>query len=324
LEIAGRRDVPTSNRVPPIGLIGVGAMGYQVAQRLLSAGHGVIGYDLKAARVAALEQIGGSAAGSVREVSQSAATVVTLLPSGDALAMVCGEIAEGAAPGASDESVLVELSTLGLATKRAAREVLAAVGVEMLDGALSGTALQARSGDLVVYSSGDEAVHRRCESILRSIGRSVHFLGEFGRATKTKLVANHLVAVHIAAAAEALQLARRTGLDPITTIQAVADGAGMSRMLEVRGPLMAASAFEPASMRMDLFLKDLDLIAALSHAEASPTPLFDAAATLFRRAVADGYGAMDTSAVSAWLARMSSLDLEAQPPSSRVEAEVQK
>jgi len=307
----------------PIGLVGVGAMGIQVAHRLLRAGSVVIGYDIDASRLTALEQLGGTPAGSVSDVARDASTIVTLLPSGDALTVVCDEIARALRPRPARGSVLVELSTLGLATKRKARDLLAPAHVAMLDGALSGTAVQARSGDVVVYSSGDERLHRQCEPMLRLVGRSVYFLGEFGRATKTKLVANHLVAVHVAAAAEALLLARRSGLDPDTTIRAVADGAGMSRMLEIRGPMMAESMFEPPSMRMDLFLKDLDLIAAFSRAEASPTPMFDAAAELFERAVAEGYGAYDTAAVSAWLdgsprpepgARIPTWDIDPEAP----------
>jgi len=298
-----------------VGLVGLGAMGQPVGERLLGAGYVVTGHDIDPDRRAAFAQVGGSAVGSVGEVVRSASTIVTLLPSAAALAGVADEVAAAGTPSASSSLPdLVDLSTLGLAAKESARDVLASRGVSMLDGALSGTAVQASSGDLVLYSSGDEAVHRRCEPILRAIGRSVHYLGNFGRATQTKLVANHLVAIHVAAAAEALLLARRSGLDLDTTIKVVGDGAGTSRMFELRGPMMAAGVYEPPSMRMELFLKDLDLIGAFSREVATPTPLFDAAAAIYRAAVAEGYGSKDTAAVSAWLAGRPWPDVDAAAP----------
>ncbi len=303
-------------RVPlTVGLVGLGAMGRPVGERLLRAGFVVIGHDVDPGRRADFAQSGGSAVGSVGEVARSASTIITLLPSAAALASVADDLAAAGTPGAGTSLPdLVELSTLGLAAKESARSVLAARGASMLDGAVSGTAVQASSGDLVLYSSGDAAVHWRCEPILRAIGRSVHYLGEFGRATQTKLVANHLVAVHVAAAAEALLLARRSGLDLDTTIEVVGDGAGTSRMFELRGPMMAAEVYEPPSMRMELFLKDLDLIESLCREVATPTPLFDAATALYRAAVAEGYGSKDTAAVSAWLAARPGPDVEGAAP----------
>jgi 3-hydroxyisobutyrate dehydrogenase-like beta-hydroxyacid dehydrogenase len=143
---------------------------------------------------------------------------------------------------------------------------------------------------------------KRCRDVVTAVGRAVHDLGPFGNATLTKLVANHLVAVHIAAAAEALLLAQRSGLEPAAILGALTDGAGTSRMLEVRGPMMAATTYQPPSMRLELFLKDVALIESLGQGMGSPTPLFDVAARFFRGAVEDGRAREDTSAVFSWLA----------------------
>lgn len=289
------------DRSPTVGLIGLGTMGRPVGERLLSAGYAVIGRDIDPQRQAAFDRISGTSSGTVADVVDRADVILTLLPSAVALATVVQDVTSAVGTLRTAVPVVVDLSTLGVSAKHEARDALAGRGVAMLDGAISGTAVQAHTGDLVVYSSGVEALHRRCAPILAAIGRSVHYVGPFGHAAATKLVANQLVAIHVAAAAEALLLARRSGLDPATTIAALIDGAGTSRMLEVRGPMMIADSFDPPAMRMELFLKDLGLIEAAGRRHESPTPLFDAAAALFRRAVTAGFGGQDTAAVSAWL-----------------------
>jgi 3-hydroxyisobutyrate dehydrogenase-like beta-hydroxyacid dehydrogenase len=119
-----------------------------------------------------------------------------------------------------------------------------------------------------------------------------------------KLVANLLVAVHNAAAAEALLLARRAGLDPQDVLRAVGDGAGGSRMLQVRGPLMAAGSYEPATATVATMQKDNALIAAFAAGVASPTPLFSATTVLYQAAVAQDRLQQDTACVYGVLERL--------------------
>jgi 3-hydroxyisobutyrate dehydrogenase len=284
-----------------VGVIGLGAMGTPVARHLMAAGHSVSGFDIVTDRVGELEAMGGQGTGSIAELAARSGVILTLLPSPAALADVCDALVEATA-GRSGQPDVVELSTLGYETKAGARKRLADADISMLDAALSGTAVQAAIGDLIVYISGDRLTMKRCRDVVASIGRAVHDLGAFGNATRTKLVANHLVSVHIAAAAEALLLAQRCGLDPAAVLGALTDGAGSSRMLEVRGPMMAAATYQPPSMRLELFLKDVALIESLGRGVASPTPLFDAAARFFRGAVEEGWAREDTSAVYSWLA----------------------
>jgi 3-hydroxyisobutyrate dehydrogenase-like beta-hydroxyacid dehydrogenase len=297
--VSARLDTATGTLV---GLIGLGAMGVPVAEHLMRAGHEVVGFDVAADRVDELEGLGGQRGGSVEEVASRSRAVLTLLPSPAALADVCDRLVAAASVADGPRPDVIELSTLGYETKVGARARLADVGISMLDGALSGTAVQAASGDLIVYVSGDRITMKRCRDVVATIGRAVHDLGAFGNATRTKLVANHLVSVHIAAAAEALLLAQRCGLDPAAVLGALTDGAGTSRMLEVRGPMMAATTYQPPSMRLELFLKDVALIESLGRGVGSPTPLFDVAARFFRGAVEEGRAREDTSAVYSWLA----------------------
>ena len=284
-----------------VGVIGLGAMGSAAARALLAAGRRVLGYDVDPVRVVGLAELGGEAAPSPAEVIAGAPVVLSMLPSADVLADVCDGIAAGSAGRVPPDAVLAELSTFGRATKADARDRLAPLGITVLDCALSGTASQAEQGDLVVYASGDRAAFERCTGAFDAIARSIHYLGAFGAGAATKLVANHLVALHIAAAAEALLMAQRAGLDLDVTLTALTDGAGTSRMLEVRGPAMISGAYVPASMRMELFLKDLGLIEALGAEVGSPLPLIAVVAAAYRDAVAAGMGALDTAAMFTWL-----------------------
>jgi 3-hydroxyisobutyrate dehydrogenase-like beta-hydroxyacid dehydrogenase len=120
---------------------------------------------------------------------------------------------------------------------------------------------------------------------------------------QVKFIANLLVAIHNAAAAEALVLAMKSGLDPALVLEAVADGGGASRMLQIRGPLMVKGTYTPAMMKLDVWQKDMTLIAAYARQAKCPTPLFSATKPLYAAALRDGRGKEDTAAVCAVLER---------------------
>jgi L-threonate 2-dehydrogenase len=274
-----------------VGFVGLGVMGSAMSGHLLAAGFGVVGYDVDPRRLTEHRERGGLAASSVREVCQRCDLVVTSLPSEAAFAEVVGDL--------TAEVKVVETSTLSLEAKLAARRRL---GPRLLDCPLSGTGAQAREKDLVFFVSGDDAeAKRRVGAVLDAFARSRHDLGEFGNGTRMKIVANLLVTIHNLASAEALLLARRAGLDPELALRVLADGAGGSRMLEVRGPAMVAGEYEPAAMRVELFGKDLDIIAAFARAVGSPTPLFSASTPFYDAALAQGRGQQDTACLYAVL-----------------------
>jgi putative dehydrogenase len=211
-----------------------------------------------------------------------------------------GGLHAGARPGL----VVVETSTLGPDTKQDARDRAQAWGGTLLDCPMSGTGQQARDGDLVAYLSGDDAAKERVRPVLAAFTRQQYDLGAFGRGTAMKLVANLLVAVHNAAAAEALLLAERAGLDLQDVLTAVGDGAGGSRMLQIRGPLMAEGRYLPATATVATMQKDNALIAAFAESVASPTPLFSATTVLYRAAVAQDRLQEDTACVYGVLERL--------------------
>jgi L-threonate 2-dehydrogenase len=286
-----------------VGVIGLGNMGLPMAGHLLAAGFVVQGYDVRPEAAAALAEAGGVPAASPAEAAAGAPTVITSLPSVAALRQVVGG-EQGLASATQDGLIVIETSTLPIAAKAEAAQALGRVGAVMLDCPLSGTASQMRAADIAVYASGDPAAIKRSHDVLAAFSRVQHEVGAFGNGMRMKLVANHLVAVHHTAAAEALLLAGRAGLDPALALRALSDGAGSSRMLEIRGPMMIEGDFSRANIALEVFCKDIDLIGDLARTARCPLPLFSAAAQLHLAAMAQGRLDEDPACVFAVLEQM--------------------
>ena len=286
-----------------VGVIGLGNMGLPMAGHLIAAGFAVQGYDVRPEAAAALTEARGVPATSPAGAAAGAQTVITSLPSVAALReVVSGE--QGLAGESPEGLILIETSTLPIAAKAEAARALGRAGAVVLDCPLSGTASQMRAADIAVYASGDPAAIKRSHDVLAAFSRVQHEVGAFGNGTRMKLVANHLVAVHHTAAAEALLLAGRAGLDPALALRALSDGAGSSRMLEIRGPMMVEGDFSRANIALEVFCKDIDLIGDLARTVRCPLPLFSAAAQLHLAAMAQGRLDEDPACVFAVLEQM--------------------
>jgi L-threonate 2-dehydrogenase len=287
-----------------IGIIGLGIMGGAIARNLSARGWRVVGYDIEAQRCTEARESGAEIAANVAEVAARAEIIMTSLPSAAAVHSVAGEIVAAKAM----KRIVVELSTLALADKLAVHDALAAAGHVVLDCPLSGTGAQAQNRDLVVYASGDTDAIAKCRAVFDDFARKSVDLGAFGNGTKMKLVANHLVAIHNVATAEAMVLGMKSGLDPQQIIEVISAGAGNSRVFELRAPLMAQNNYEPPTMRITTWKKDLDVISAHAGELGVPLPVFDATLPLYTAAKSMGYGAQDTGSVCAVLERMAGLE----------------
>ena len=285
---------------PAVGMIGLGIMGSAMSANLARGGFRVVGYDIVPRRRAELGRSGGTAARSPREVAKRANIVITSLPSADALTQVAVELAQSASRG----TIVVETSTLPIPVKEAARNVLARRGVILLDCPLSGTGAQARVKDLIIYVSGDRAAYRKAASVMEGFTRANYYVGPFGAGSKMKFVANLLVAIHNVAAAEAMVLAMKAGLDPALVLKVVSDGAGSSRMFQVRGPMMVKGDYSEATMKNEVWQKDMTIIADFARSLDCPTPLFAASTPIYNAAMAMGLAKEDTGAVCAVLEEM--------------------
>lgn len=283
-----------------VGMVGLGIMGSAMSANLARAGFHVVGYDIAPRRGAELRRSGGIAARSPREVAKRANIIVTSLPSANALSEVAAELAESASRG----TIIIETSTLPIAAKEAARNALARRGVILLDCPLSGTGAQARVKDLIIYVSGDRAAYRKAVPVMEGFTRANYYVGAFGAGSKMKFVANLLVAIHNVAAAEAMVLGMKAGLDPALVLKVVSDGAGSSRMFQVRGPMMVKGDYSEATMKNEVWQKDMTIIADFARKIDCPTPLFAASAPIYNAAMAMGLAKEDTGAVCAVLEEM--------------------
>ena len=283
-----------------VGMIGLGIMGSAMSFNLARAGFRVVGYDVVARRRAELARSGGAAARSPREVAKRTDVIITSLPSARALTEVAAELASSAKRG----TIVVETSTLPISVKEAARNALAKRGVILLDCPLSGTGAQARVKDLLIYVSGDRAAYRRIVPALEGFTRANYYVGSFGSGSKMKFVANLLVAIHNVAAAEAMVLGMKAGLDPALVLRVVAGGAGGSRMFQVRGPMMVKGDYSEATMKNEVWQKDMTIIGDFARELDCPTPLFAASAPIYNAAMAMGLAKEDTGAVCAVLEEM--------------------
>jgi 3-hydroxyisobutyrate dehydrogenase-like beta-hydroxyacid dehydrogenase len=282
--------------MPAVGLIGLGIMGSAMATHLVRAKYRVIGYDVLARRRRDHGRAGGDVASSCEEVGRRADIVLSSLPSSEALRETAAEFTASRRP----PQIVIETSTLPIRAKQEARRILAPRTI-LLDCPLSGTGVQARSKDLVVYASGNHQAYRRTIPILQAFSRAQYYLGPFGAGSRMKFVANLLVAVHNVAAAEALVLAMKAGLDPKLVVQVIGDSAGASRMFQVRGPIMVKGDYSRPSMKLEVWQKDMEIIDDFARELGCPTPLFAASAPIYTAAIAVGRQREDTAAVCAVL-----------------------
>jgi 3-hydroxyisobutyrate dehydrogenase/glyoxylate/succinic semialdehyde reductase len=276
-----------------VGIVGLGIMGGAIARNLVERGWRVIGFDTDAGRRADLAQANVEIAADVAQLVRDAPIVMTSLPSPVAVEQVAQQIADSGQP----PRIVVELSTLGIADKLRFEATLSRAGHIALDCPLSGTGAQAKMRDLIVYASGDSHAIAQCKNLFSDFAKQSADLGQFGNGSRMKFIANHLVAIHNVATAEAMVLAERAGLDPRMVVEMVGPGAGGSRMFQMRAPMMVEGVYEPATMKVSIWRKDMAVIAEFAEEVGCATPLFTLTQPVYAQAMAMGLGEQDTASV---------------------------
>lgn len=273
-----------------IGLIGVGKIGLPIAENLIKSGFRVLGYRRNA--MPEFEKAGGVVAKSPAEVGAQAEVVLTCLPSSEALEEVV-QGKDGLVSTARAGQIVVELGSHSLSVKSAQIAPLAAKGAAFVDGEVSGTPgmVAARKG--VVYLGGDADACKKIDPVIAGFADSCIYFGPFGAATKVKLINNHLVAVHIAAAAEAMALGLRAGVNVDLMIKAIATGSGGSTQFGIRAPWMAEKRFLPVQGAIPLLKHYFDMLDELADELGVATPILDRVVDLYDQAVEQGYGDRD-------------------------------
>jgi 3-hydroxyisobutyrate dehydrogenase-like beta-hydroxyacid dehydrogenase len=281
-----------------IGIVGLGIMGGGMAQALLAAGFRVIGYDPASSAQERLERGGGALAPSARAVAERADVAIVSLATVAALRAVASDIAAARRPAHRPRLVVAETSTLPLADKEAASAVLERAGDAGLDFPIRGTAGRLKERGWRIYASGPEDAYRRVLPVFRVFTDNVPHVGGFGDGTRMKFVANHLVAILNVATAESLTFARRLGLDPARVHALVAPspviGTGVYRL---RGRFMVERNYRPATMKVEVWQKDMQVIGDMARTVGAPVPLFSNCAALYNAASALGLAQSDSASV---------------------------
>jgi 3-hydroxyisobutyrate dehydrogenase-like beta-hydroxyacid dehydrogenase len=289
-----------------IGIIGVGLLGSAVAARLLKGKFQVKGYDTRPEQMKPLHTLGLVAAGSIAEVSADADAVFTVLPT---LASVESAIAGtgGLIEAAPRDCTLIQMSTISPDLTRRLARAAAASGLGFLDAPMSGTSAMVERGDCTIFVAGERARTEACRPIFDAIARKTHYVGDAGVASLAKLATNLLVALNTAALAEALVLGIKGGLAPGVLIDILKDSAAASKMVDIRGPLMASHRFEP-QMKVDLFLKDFKLMLEEGRSLGVPLPLTSVTQQLVAATAAAGRGEEDLAAILTIMEKLAGLE----------------
>jgi 3-hydroxyisobutyrate dehydrogenase-like beta-hydroxyacid dehydrogenase len=283
-------------------MIGLGVLGSAIVPNLIKSGYPVPGYDIDRARAEGLTDAGMTAARSIYEVAAQAEVVVTCLPTVESLhAVISGE--GGLASFERAGQIVVEISTLPIAEKERARDALAAVGKTMLDCPVSGNRIVALQKGLTAFASGERAACERVEPVLLGFCKKTTYVGPFGCGMKMKLVGNLLNLVHNCAAAEAMVLGMKSGLDPKLIHEAISGSGSSSAMFEVRGAMMAANDYRKGELNFSVPLKDARIISEQAASVLCPLPIYQVALQQYYAAVAQGHFDEDHSAVCAAMER---------------------
>jgi 3-hydroxyisobutyrate dehydrogenase-like beta-hydroxyacid dehydrogenase len=289
-----------------VGIVGLGIMGGSFAKNLRDAGFEVCGFDILAENIERLVGLGGQAATSPKDVAEQSDVVITSLPSIAAFhAVMSGE--DGFKDANNSGLIVIECSTLPIEDKVAAHDALKEVGTILMDCPISGTGAQAVNKDLSVYVSGEEAAHEKCQDVFNGFANLNFYVGEFGNGSKMKFVANHLVHINNVATAEAMVLGMKAGLEPATIFNVIKAGAGNSRIFELRAPMMVEDNYDAATMKMDIWQKDIKVISEFAAKLDCPTPLFTAGIDIYDAGLEKGMDKLDTASVCRVLEDMAGL-----------------
>ena len=277
-----------------VGFVGIGKIGLPISENLIKSGFRVLGF--RRSSMAEFEKIGGVPARSPAEIGAQADIVFSCLPSSEALDDVVrgpNGLASSARPG----QIVVELGSHPVPDKERQIAPLAAKGAVFVDGEVSGTPGMVAARKAVIYLAGDEAACKKAERVVGGFADSCLYFGKFGAASRVKLVNNLLVAINIAATAEAMALGLKAGVDVDLMIKAIATGSGGSTQFGIRAPWMAQRRFLPAQGTVPALQHYFDMIGDFADSIGVATPLLDRAIELYDKFIEMGLAEKDVAAM---------------------------
>ena len=284
-----------------IGFVGVGKIGLPICENLIKSGYQVLGY--RRSSLAEFEKIGGVPARSAADIGSKTDIVFSCLPSTEALDDVMqgpNGLVKSARPG----QIVVELGSHPVPDKERHVASFAAKGAVFLDGEVSGTPGMVAARKAVIYLAGDAAAAKTVEPLVKGFADLCMYFGAFGNASRVKLINNMLVTINIAAAAEAVALGQKAGVDIDMMVKAIANGSGGSTQFGIRAPMMAHRKYTPRMASNAMLSHYFGMIDDLADSVGSATPLFDRAVELTQRAIDMGLGDEDNAAMVEVLAAL--------------------
>ena len=288
------------NTVTRVGLIGLGAMGKGMAQSLRRAGHALHVFDVRVEAAPAFAKEGGTACSSLSELGAACDVVVSVVVNAEQTEAVLfgpGGDGTGCASTMKPGSVFVMCSTVDPNWSVALEARLAGLGLLYIDAPISGGAAKAASGEMTMMTAGRPEAYAKAEPLLHAMAAKVYKLGDSaGAGSKVKIINQLLAGVHIAAAAEAMALGLREGVDPAALYEVITHSAGNSWMFENRMAHVLAADYTPLSA-VDIFVKDLGIVLDMARASKFPLPLSSTAHQMFMQASTAGFAKEDDSAV---------------------------
>lgn len=295
-----------------IGFIGLGIMGRPMAKNLVKAGHELYVNDFHKEAVDDLVAQGATAVANAKEAALTSELVITMLPNSPHVKTVAlGE--NGIAEGAHEGLVYVDMSSIAPLVSREVHDELAKVGIPMLDAPVSGGEPKAIDGTLAVMVGGDKALFEKVAPILDVMAGSVTYVGAIGAGNIAKLANQTIVAVNIAACAEAFVLAQKSGVDPEAVFQAIRGGLAGSTVMDAKVPMMLARNFAPG-FRINLHIKDLNNVLDTGHGVNSPLPLTAAVRDMMSVLQGDGFDTDDHSGLLKYYEKLSDIELHPGEP----------
>ena len=295
-----------------VGFIGLGRMGLPMSYRLLAAGFDLTVHNRSQSKVQEIASDGARAATSVAEVVRVADVVLACLPdvaTSEEIFLGDDGIVANAKPG----QVLVDHSTVGMATSKACAAAAEAKGAFFLDAPISGGTERAADGTLTIMAGGAAEAYQRALPSFDAMGTTVRHIGPTGTGTVVKLVNQLLVGIHSVAAAEAMVVGAKAGADPTLVFEVVNSGWGHSFMLDRNAPVMLDRDFDGVRTQIKVFLKDMGLIQDLTRELGVETPAADLAYRFVKQAVDKGLGDMDSAATVMLLEEQAGCVVERKP-----------
>jgi 3-hydroxyisobutyrate dehydrogenase len=291
-----------------IGFIGLGNMGLPMARNLIAAGHHVDGFDIAASARDHLAESGGRAANSVLDACREADVVITMLPAGEHVREVYlggnGIIAK-----VSGEALLIDSSTIDIASARAVAAAAAAQGLAMIDAPVSGGVAGAQAGTLTFMVGGPPTAFSRARPLLETMGKTIVHAGPAGNGQAAKICNNMILGISMIAVSEAFVLADKIGLDAQTLFDIASKASGqcwsLTSYCPVPGPVPASPAnrdYKPGFTGA-MMLKDLMLARDAARAADVTSPLGAEAAALYESYVGQGGSTEDFSGIIRFLRR---------------------